>query len=56
VKVLEKGKAIQLRKQGKTFSEILREVSVSKGSLSYWLRDIKLTNEQLARIHYKEVG
>lgn len=53
MKTIEKDKAIELRKQGRTFGEILREVSVSKGSLSYWLRDIDLTREQIARIQYK---
>lgn len=53
MKLLEKNKAIELRRQGKTLGEILKEVSVSKGSLSYWLRNISLTDEQLARIKYK---
>ena len=53
MKVLEKNRAIELRRQGKTFGEILREISVSRGSLSYWLRDIALTPEQLAKIKYK---
>jgi hypothetical protein len=53
MKVLEKNKAIELRRQGRTFSEILKEIPVSKGSLSYWLRDIGLTPGQIARIQYK---
>ena len=53
MKVLEKNKAVELRKQGKTFSEILKEIPVSKSSLSHWLRDINLTDEQLTRIRYK---
>jgi hypothetical protein len=53
MKVLEKNKAIELRKQGKTFGEILSKIPVSKGSLSYWLRNITLTHGQLARIQYK---
>lgn len=53
MKILERYKAIKLRKQGKTLSEILKEIPVSKGSLSYWLRDIKLTSEQLTKIRYK---
>ena len=36
-----------------TFSEILKEIPISKGSLSYWLKDIKLTSAQLSRIEYK---
>lgn len=53
MKVLERNKAVELRKQGRTFNEILREIPVSKGSLSYWLRDIVLTPGQLARIQYR---
>ena len=53
MKVLERNKAIELRKEGKTFNEILNQIPVSKGSLSFWLRDIILTKEQLARIKYK---
>lgn len=53
MKILEKNKAIELRKQGLTLDEILKEVSASKASLSYWLKDIKLTDKQLARIKYK---
>lgn len=53
MKILERNRAIDLRKQGKTLGEILKEIPVSKSSLSYWLRDINLTNEQLARIRYK---
>lgn len=53
MKRLEKNKAIELRRKGKTFCEILKVVPVSKGSLSYWLREINLTNEQLARVRYK---
>lgn len=47
MKTFERNKAIELRKPGKTFAEILEEVVVSKGSLSYWLRYIKLTDKQL---------
>ncbi|MFH1457614.1 MAG: hypothetical protein ABIG31_00360 [Candidatus Omnitrophota bacterium] len=53
MKILERKKATDLRKQGLTFTEILKEIPVSKASLSYWLKDIKLTDEQLARISYK---
>lgn len=53
MKTIEKEKAIELRRQGKTLSEIMEIVPVSKGSLSYWLHDIKLTNRQIGRIKYK---
>ncbi|MEW6101909.1 MAG: hypothetical protein AB1481_06420 [Candidatus Omnitrophota bacterium] len=53
MKILERNRAIELRRQGKTFSEVLKEIPVSKGTLSYWLKDIALTPEQLAKIQYK---
>ncbi len=46
MKFKEKIKAIQLRKQGKSYSEILKKISVSKSTLSLWLRDIELTKKQ----------
>lgn len=46
MKFKEKIKAISLRKLGKSYSEIRKKVKVSKGTLSLWLRDIKLTPEQ----------
>lgn len=45
----EKAKAIQLRKQGKTYEEIRREVPVAKSTLSLWLRNVKLSATQNQR-------
>ena len=53
MKLNEKIKAIRLRKLGKSYSEIRKKVKVSKGTLSLWLRDIKLTPEQENRIYLK---
>ena len=53
MKLTEKNKAIELRQRGMTFGEILNELPVSKSSLSYWLKDVRLTPGQLARIQYK---
>lgn len=41
----EKAEAIKLRKKGYSYSEIKNKISVSKSSLSLWLRDLKLNNE-----------
>lgn len=43
VKLDLKEKAISLRKQGKTYSEIMREVPVAKSTVSLWLRDVGLS-------------
>lgn len=45
-KVTQKYLARKLRRKGKSYSEILKHVSVSKSSLSLWLRDIPLTKQQ----------
>lgn len=46
MKLSEKIEAIQLRKTGKSYNEILGKINVSKGTLSLWLRDIELTAAQ----------
>lgn len=43
-------KAIELRKQGKSYSEIKEALSVGKSTLSAWLRDYPLTPEQLKNV------
>lgn len=46
MKYQEKLKAIELRKQGNSYHEILRQIHVSKSTLSLWLRDVELTAAQ----------
>lgn len=46
MKVNEKRRAIDLRKQGKSINEIREILNVSKASVSFWVRDIILTKEQ----------
>ena len=55
MKVKEKNEAIGLRKSGLTYKEILNRLSVSKSSLSYWLRNIELTDSQIERIYNKDL-
>lgn len=45
-----KEQAIALRKEGKSYKEIMELVPVSKSSLSLWLRDVKLTKKQQSRL------
>lgn len=45
-KITQKYSARQLRKKGKSYSEILKKINVSKSTLSLWLRDIPLTEQQ----------
>ncbi|OGZ33090.1 MAG: hypothetical protein A2V69_02765 [Candidatus Portnoybacteria bacterium RBG_13_40_8] len=51
MKLKEKLRAIRLRKKGKSYKEIQKNISVSKSTLSIWLRDIKLTPLQEKRIY-----
>lgn len=45
-KVLDKEKATALRRKGYSYNDILKEVPVSKSSLSCWLKDLPLTDEE----------
>ena len=54
MKLKKKIRAINLRKLGKSYSEIRKKVKVSKGTLSLWLRDIKLTPEQEKRLYVEK--
>ncbi len=49
-----KKKVQKLRKEGLSYSEILEEISVSKGTISRWCQDIKLTPKQQARLDNKK--
>ena len=43
IKIKEKETAINLRKQGRTYSDILRAVPVAKSTLALWLKEAKLS-------------
>lgn len=53
MKLCEKEAARRLRKQGLSINEIVRKVNASKGSISYWVRDIRLTNKQTNKLSQK---
>lgn len=48
MKINEKEQAKKLRLEGKSYNEILRLINISKSTLSLWLRDIPLTEKQIA--------
>ena len=50
-KIKQKKLAEKLRKQGLSYSEIMKSVPVAKSSLSLWLRDISLNTEQRKRLN-----
>lgn len=51
----EKNRAINLRKQGLSYSEILKEVLVAKSTLSLWLRDVGLSKIQKHTLTQKKL-
>ncbi len=54
MKQLLKEKAISLRKEGKSYNEILIQVPVAKSTLSLWLRAIGLSKRQKQRLTDKK--
>lgn len=49
----DRRKAIELRLQGKSYSEIRKELGLSKGTLSDWLQKYPLTSEQIGKLKEK---
>ena len=50
-----KNKAIQLRKEGKSYSEILKIIPVAKSTLSLWLRSVSLSKKQKQTLTLKKL-
>lgn len=46
IKIEEKKKAIELRRKGKTYSEILSEVEVAKSTLAIWFQEAGIGEKQ----------
>ena len=55
-KFSERTRAIHLRKQGKSYREILSEVVVAKSTLSLWLRSVGLAKKQKQRLTQKRLN
>lgn len=47
---IEKRKAIRLRKQGKSYSQIKKILKLSKSTLSYWLKDYPLSEQRIKEL------
>lgn len=54
MKAIEKGAAIKLRREGLSLKEIGERLGVAKSSVSLWVRDIELTQNQ--KDHLQEKG
>lgn len=50
VRRLDKEKAIKLRLEGHSYSQIKKEIKVSKSTLSKWLHDFPLSNERIREL------
>jgi hypothetical protein len=49
-RIKDRQRVVHLRKQGKTYSEIRRELNVPKSTLSDWLSNYPLNQEELRRL------
>jgi len=52
----EKGRAIEFRKRGLSYNEILRRVPVAKSTLSLWLRSVRLAKRQKQKLTAKKLA
>lgn len=53
---LFKEQAITLRRQGSSYSEILKEIPVAKSTLSLWLRGVGLSKKQYQKLTAKKLA
>jgi transposase len=51
MKQQERQKAVRMRSLGASLGEIAKELSVSKGSVSLWVRDVRLTSDQVNKLN-----
>lgn len=57
-KILEREKALALRKQGESIKQIAHELDLSSSTVSYWCRDVILSPIQIRRLqeHQRRAG
>jgi len=55
LKKYKKNIAIDMRKRGFSYSEIENRISIPKSTLSFWLKGLKLTEEQAERLNKKRI-
>jgi hypothetical protein len=55
MKALERQKAINLRLQGRSVKQIERELQVSRGSVSRWVRNVPLSDEQKHQLRINRI-
>lgn len=52
-RLIEKNEAIKLRKSGFSYADIQKKINVSRSLLSYWFKNLKLSESELALIRSK---
>src|SRR3989339_669286 len=52
----KKGLAIILRRRGKSYRDIEKSLGVRKSTLSGWLKNVKLSDRQIEKLHKKWLG
>src|SRR3989344_1149266 len=50
ISISNREKAMGLRKQGMSYSQIKQRLGVSKSTLSYWLRDYPLSDKRIREL------
>lgn len=55
-KLPQKNLAIQLRKKGLSYSEILKDIPVAKATLSVWFKEVGLSAPQKQRLTHKRIA
>ncbi|MBI2644018.1 MAG: hypothetical protein HYW95_00715 [Candidatus Wildermuthbacteria bacterium] len=55
-RIKEKERAVELRKQGLSYREILAKIPVSKSTLSVWLKSVHLSKKQKQRLTEKKLA
>jgi predicted transcriptional regulator len=52
---IDKEMALQLRKEGMSYSQIKDEIGISKSTLSGWLSGLPLTKNQIGSLQHSQV-
>ncbi|MCX6760331.1 MAG: helix-turn-helix domain-containing protein [Candidatus Nealsonbacteria bacterium] len=52
----EKNIAIKLRQKGESIKEIAKKIKISKSTVSYWCRDVKLSLGQIQELHDRMIS
>lgn len=51
----EKNQALRLRHKGESIKDIAKKLKIAKSTISLWCRDIKLSPEQIRKLHEKMI-